>query len=92
MESLIILTEAQRQRLERAAHIIGQPADDLFQSHLQNHISELLEEIEDIADALESMARIREGIDKPVPFREVMEAYGYSEEELRKLADEELSA
>lgn len=77
------LTESQQKRLERLAHSIQRTPNELLSGLIQEHIEELLEDLEDGAVATEVMHRVKTGEEKTFTLDELLELYQYQEDNER---------
>lgn len=79
----ITLTPEQASRLHLAAEVLGRSAESFVNEVMQEHIENLLEELEDGIEANEIIRRMRSGETKGIPWEQVeagLEAMGDDDE------------
>jgi len=81
------LSERVAQQAAHFAEAHGAPLDQF----LLNAIEDYLEDLQDLAYAVESDRQVKAGEVKTYSFQEVMEEFGYTEAQLKAIADDSVS-
>jgi predicted DNA-binding protein len=75
------LTESQQKRLEQVAQQLERTPAELLNGFIQEHIEELLEDLEDGIAAEAVMQRVKTGEEKTMTLDELLQLYHYQEDD-----------